>query len=60
MHTPNTAQLLGFAFALGGSEEHIQSIFDTVSANLEYWQVPSVSINSDDELHEHFGDKAYE
>ena len=45
---------------MGGSSEHLQAAFDTVSAELEHWTPPAISISDDKDLFNHLGDKEYQ
>ncbi|KAK5133629.1 hypothetical protein LTR08_007577 [Meristemomyces frigidus] len=50
----------GLVYSLGGTEEHLKTVFDTQALESDRWRPPHVSIANDEDMHIRLGDKAYE
>ncbi|KAK5736626.1 hypothetical protein LTR17_007283 [Elasticomyces elasticus] len=59
MHS-HVHHIVGNAYSLGGSEEHLRAVFDGQASKLDHWTSSTVLVSNDDDLHRRLGDKTYE
>ncbi|KAK5736040.1 hypothetical protein LTR17_007711 [Elasticomyces elasticus] len=54
MHS-HVHHIVGNAYSLGGSEEHLRAVFDGQASKLDHWTSSTVLVSNDDDLHKRLG-----